>query len=449
MRWRGNRVISEKIRLPAASSGTIPTCKNLGATPLVIENSSSWWKGHLCGYSTFLVGLSTLQAVFHQEVTVFSMVTWWSTDLLGKAVVAWEELATSYHNAFLQQNMHFAHYLECGFGTERGHRPAYARLVSDQISSETQIMVLQQSRYYLDVLMSPLRFRAVISVHFVVSGKECKFDSGAPDMELEQTIQRPRKGHYLQYKEEGKGVIDGGIVTAYSHFNDEKFEMKEFSSSIEEAEHRIIPDANWEIEHVNHYMDAKPGFHEGSGAGREGQLRSRRGHLQNMRGHLGHLGSLSLWTYVLPLLENYMDNSVAAVERSSARAAVIGDMREPAGRRAMKDYDIGTISSHTFNQRASFDIGVKKAECVKKARSFTAMSEMEKAGDTENIDYMNTEVPNKLNRLRHLIALQKMEISHRLTRQVRWISDSETEEQDWCGLMTLDIRQLWKRRCIK
>lgn len=44
-------------------------------------------------------------------------------------------------------------------------------------------------------------------------------------------------------------VIDKQIINAYMHFNNEKCEIKELGSSIEEADCRIIPHANWAIEH--------------------------------------------------------------------------------------------------------------------------------------------------------------------------------------------------------
>ncbi|KAJ8870066.1 hypothetical protein PR048_029077 [Dryococelus australis] len=41
---RGKREIPEKTRRPAASFGTIPKCKNLGATLSAIEPGLPWWK---------------------------------------------------------------------------------------------------------------------------------------------------------------------------------------------------------------------------------------------------------------------------------------------------------------------------------------------------------------------------------------------------------------------
>ncbi|KAJ8873907.1 hypothetical protein PR048_024743 [Dryococelus australis] len=40
----GKREIPEKTRRPASFSGTIPTCENLGATPLRFEPNSPWWE---------------------------------------------------------------------------------------------------------------------------------------------------------------------------------------------------------------------------------------------------------------------------------------------------------------------------------------------------------------------------------------------------------------------
>ncbi|KAJ8881851.1 hypothetical protein PR048_018337 [Dryococelus australis] len=44
MQERGNRQVPEKTRRPAASSGTIPTCENLGATQTGIEPGFPWWE---------------------------------------------------------------------------------------------------------------------------------------------------------------------------------------------------------------------------------------------------------------------------------------------------------------------------------------------------------------------------------------------------------------------
>ncbi|KAJ8892199.1 hypothetical protein PR048_004779 [Dryococelus australis] len=44
MKGRGKREIAEKIRRPAASSVTIPTCENSGVTRLGIEPGSPWWE---------------------------------------------------------------------------------------------------------------------------------------------------------------------------------------------------------------------------------------------------------------------------------------------------------------------------------------------------------------------------------------------------------------------
>ncbi|KAJ8871794.1 hypothetical protein PR048_028134 [Dryococelus australis] len=62
---RGKREIPEKTRRPAASSGTIPTCENPGATPLGIEPGSPRWEAMLIAvqFTVLIVVLTVVHMV--------------------------------------------------------------------------------------------------------------------------------------------------------------------------------------------------------------------------------------------------------------------------------------------------------------------------------------------------------------------------------------------------